>query len=297
MRFAFTDLYPGYEKDLLTNPIFSYFITNPKFLWVTPDNSPDLIICSVFGQEHVKYPEPYKLMWAAENMAPGNPWPDIASFDDIDWAFVDNHQQVVNIPENVKYYYLPYAGVHYNMDQVKSWHAKNLSKPKSKFCCFVSSGNGEGEGYKLRHDFFTILSQAYKHVDSAGGMHNNVGYCAPRGDQYIDWVSDYKFMICFENTQGAGYFSEKIFTPYAAGTIPIYWGDQTNFEIVRKEACLFYTTPEDTLARIVKADLNSTYYQSILNQDLFSSDKDRPDVLSRKYITTILDKIVTEIKS
>lgn len=37
-------------------------------------------------------------------------------------------------------------------------------------------------------------------------------------------LQDYKFAICFENSQFKGYISEKIFDCFAAGTVPIYYG-------------------------------------------------------------------------
>lgn len=301
MRIAFTDFYSGYQAHLTHNPVTKYFVESPEWEIVKPGDNPDLIIASVFGKEHTKYPDAHKLLWAAENMALGSMWRHIGSFEGVDWAFVDNHKEAVNIPESVKYYYLPYAPIHYDMEQIKRWHDKNVKRPKTKFCCFVSSGNGQGEGYPLRNNFFEFVNGKYKRVDSAGGNLNNMnGYRAPHGDAYIDWVADYKFMICFENSQGAGYLSEKIFTPYAAGTIPIYWGDKSNFNYVRKEACIFYTTPQETLYNLMFFDNSPTLYKDIVNRPLFYTPEElngKEDVLSSNYIKKLLDEIVTEIKS
>ncbi len=203
---------------------------------------------------------------AAENMAPGQPWcvPPYAHWDDVDWAVSNNHRDAVfNIPSHVEHHYVPYAGIHCDMDVIRQHHNKYLDKAKSKFCCFVSSAQGDAEGYKLRYDFFKHVNTRYKHVDSAGRGCNNVGYYAPRGDDFFEWISDYKFMICFENSLGAGYITEKIFAAYAAGTIPIYWGDKTNFDLVRPEACLQYTTTNETLAKIMLLDQSSVVYEKL----------------------------------
>ncbi|WP_285692944.1 glycosyltransferase family 10 domain-containing protein, partial [Helicobacter ailurogastricus] len=40
-----------------------------------------------------------------------------------------------------------------------------------------------------------------------------------------EFISGYKFNLCFENSMGLGYTTEKIIDAYFAHTIPIYWGN------------------------------------------------------------------------
>lgn len=41
----------------------------------------------------------------------------------------------------------------------------------------------------------------------------------------LSTIKHYRFMICYENTQGVpGYITEKIFECFAAGVVPVYWG-------------------------------------------------------------------------
>ena len=55
-----------------------------------------------------------------------------------------------------------------------------------------------------------------------GGMYeNNVGRYVRNK---ISFLSNYKFSIAMENSEGQGYISEKIFDSFIAGTIPIYYG-------------------------------------------------------------------------
>ena len=45
------------------------------------------------------------------------------------------------------------------------------------------------------------------------------------GNEKISVLQKYRFCICFENTIGLqGYITEKIFSCFAAGCIPVYWG-------------------------------------------------------------------------
>lgn len=90
--------------------------------------------------------------------------------------------------------------------------------PKRRFCAFIVSNPRA----HLRNRFFQKLS-AYKHVDSCGMALNNCGFTAPF-EGYLDFLSQFKFMICFENTSSSHYITEKLHNAYLGGTIPIYWG-------------------------------------------------------------------------
>jgi hypothetical protein len=76
----------------------------------------------------------------------------------------------------------------------------------------------------------------------------NNGYTCPGGfdtTKYFDFISQYKFMICFENTCQPNYFTEKLMNAYYGGTIPIYWGDPYIFDKINPDAIL-YLKPDFT---------------------------------------------------
>ena len=98
---------------------------------------------------------------------------------------------------------------------------QSLCQNTKKFCGMVVSNSGYGVMDMLRSDFFHILN-SYKQVDSGGRWNNNIG--GPVTDK-IAWLKNYKFNICFENSSYPGYLTEKLFDAFAAGCIPIYWGD------------------------------------------------------------------------
>ena len=69
--------------------------------------------------------------------------------------------------------------------------------------------------------FFDKLS-TYKQVSSGGRFRNNIGGAVADKKAF---QADHKFAIAFENTSYDGYCTEKLMEAFAAGTIPIYWGD------------------------------------------------------------------------
>jgi len=113
------------------------------------------------------------------------------------------------------------------------------AKQKTKFCNFVYS-NDYTWSTQTRRDFCRMLS-AYKRVDCAGRSMNNTDALRKldkdefnpnlHGTYSYRWyrpklrfLSDYKFTIAFENECAERWLSDKLLTPLAVGSVPIYWG-------------------------------------------------------------------------
>jgi len=61
------------------------------------------------------------------------------------------------------------------------------------------------------------------------------------GEEKISTLQNYRFCICFENTIGLqGYITEKIFSCFAAGCIPIYWGPENIEHYIPKSCFIDY---------------------------------------------------------
>lgn len=105
-------------------------------------------------------------------------------------------------------------------------HHQEQGTNKTKFACFIVS-NG---ACKMRNKFFEMLSKV-KRVDSLGRFMRNapVDFILPDRvkdrESYLRVIGQYKFIITFENVSLPYYSTEKIYNAFAAGTVPIYWGD------------------------------------------------------------------------
>jgi hypothetical protein len=93
--------------------------------------------------------------------------------------------------------------------------AQRTFQKRTKFCNFIFSNP-----VSLRNEFFVQLNKR-KAVDSFGKVLNNTG---GRVANKMQTLLDYRFTIAFENFTSAGYVTEKLLEPLAAGSIPIYWG-------------------------------------------------------------------------
>lgn len=108
--------------------------------------------------------------------------------------------------------------------------SKEVLDAKTKFCAFVVSNPMN----QMRNNAFHWLN-AYKQVDSAGRLFNNVGdaiFTQTGGGgggelKKFEFLKQYRFCLTFENSRRNGYSTEKLLAAKAAGCIPIYWGSET----------------------------------------------------------------------
>ena len=109
------------------------------------------------------------------------------------------------------------------IDYGKTLTLENLYQRKPKFCCFIVSNPACWQ----RNEFFQMLN-TIKPIDSMGRLFHNVDFVVPaRHDKkaYYELISQYRFMIVFENNSLAWYHTEKIYNAFQSHTVPIYWGD------------------------------------------------------------------------
>ena len=91
-------------------------------------------------------------------------------------------------------------------------------------CSLVARHDRRGNGAGLRQLAVDELTPVFGQVSCDGKFLNNSNILH---EQYKNSLSDYlrdcKFNICFENSSGPGYTTEKLFHALAAGCVPIYW--------------------------------------------------------------------------
>lgn len=155
---------------------------------------------------------------------------------------------------------------------------------KPFFCAFVI-GN---PNVPLRNNFFNKLSK-YKFVHSCGGTMNNCGFIAPHHEMYFKFLSQFKFMICFENSPNPENVTEKLPNAYLGGTVPIHWGGERAREWFNPNAFLQLNTSatdeeiDNLIAKIIELDTDNDAYNEIYNQPLLRDNK-IPDEFTIEYL-------------
>lgn len=197
-----------------------------------------------------------------------------------------------------RYLYLPlYATGLYREDLElalkKHLRGESYFLSKKKFCNMVVSNIRDAS--KRRIEFFQKLCN-YKRVDSGGRAYNNLPTGKPVEDKR-NFQEDYKFSIAFENSTYKGYATEKIVQAWAAGTVPIYWGDPSITEQFNGKAfinCHDYKNWDEVIAKVIEIDTDDELYLQMQQQPIYNEKSNLLEMMDEDYykrwLYHILDK-------
>ena len=136
-----------------------------------------------------------------------------------------------------------------------------------KFACMISRVDVLG----IRKAICEQLSNIQR-VDCAGKvMHNCDDLWKVYADDKSRFISEYKFNICPENSNCAGYVTEKVFQAIDAGCIPIYWGSYNNPEpeVLNPDAIVFWEKDGDNAGAIdlvARLEASPDMYEEFMHQ-------------------------------
>ncbi|MCR4587874.1 MAG: hypothetical protein K5682_05650 [Lachnospiraceae bacterium] len=161
---------------------------------------------------------------------------------------------------------------------------------RNGFCNFVvSNGNAATQ---LRDEMFECLS-LYKKVDSGGRYKNNLPDGKPVENK-LEFQKRYRFSLAFENSSYKGYTTEKIIQAFAAGTIPIYWGDPdvaTEFNPKAFVNCMEYRSLDEVIKRIKEIDQDESLYLAMQKESIINPEGNIPKMLEESYRDTFFRHI------
>lgn len=190
---------------------------------VINSNNPDFLVYSVNSKDYLNY-NCVRIFYTAENLVPDF---NICDYG-IGFHYMDFGDRYIRFPLYLVDGFKAYEGDNYASDLQLALHkhenAEQILEEKTDFCSFVYSN---AQAAPCREKMFEALSQ-YQQVSSGGRYKNNIG--GPVDDK-LKFQRKHKFVIAFENTATPGYTTEKIIGAFAAGAVPIYWG---NPEIIKE---------------------------------------------------------------
>lgn len=200
------------DNDAIVKIIKKRLAHKYDFRW---SNNPRYLLYSVFGDSHWDYDmDCVRICYIGEHIH-------------TDWNLADYGIDLDLMDFGKRHLYYPMYFL-WTQDCDLALKKHLITDRREKFCSFMVSNGG---GDKMRGEFFEKLCE-YKKVDSGGRYKNNIG--GPIGDRFGDfsttkreWLKNYKFNLCFENLSCNGCTSEKLIQAFAAGCIPIYWGDES----------------------------------------------------------------------
>jgi hypothetical protein len=274
LRIWFTDFWPYFD------PNNNYFINllRQHYEVFLDDKNPEYLFFSVFGFKHLNFITAVRIQYIGENLRP-NFWESDFS---LSFDFEDYQLRNFRLP-----LYIMYGGRTTLIDKKININDININ---TKFCNLVSS-NPNAE---YRNKFFNLLN-SYKHVDSGGSHLNNIGFAVQNKLQFI---KDYRFTICFENSSYPGYTTEKIYESMIAGSVPIYWGNKRISEEFNTESFINvhdYKNLDAVIQKIMDLENNPKLFFELLSQPWIIPQKHQ-SFFEEERILTFLDSYVFKKK-
>lgn len=256
IKIKFVDFFDGFDKE--RNDIVDIL---GEHYDVEMSDNPDYLFYSGFGFEHLKY-DCIRIFFTGECIVP--------NFNECDYAIAFDRLSFGD-----RYLRLPL----YNIFQYKPEYEKLKNrqvfteddlKAKKGFCSFVVSNCFADD---VRAVFYDKLSQ-YKTVASGGRFRNNIGGAVADKKKF---QSEYKFAIAFENTSYDGYCTEKLMEAFAAGAVPIYWGDPGVIKDFNPKSFINahdYNSFDEVVERVKEIDSDDALYLKMRNANPLLNNTD-----------------------
>jgi hypothetical protein len=108
---------------------------------------------------------------------------------------------------------------------------------KNGMTSIIASNKQMTIGHRLRH---SVIATAGDKMTVRGR-----GYTAI--DYKLDLLKDFRFHVVIENTNIAGWFTEKLIDCFRTGTVPIYWGNPLIGEIFDREGMIICHTEQQII--------------------------------------------------
>ena len=267
IKINFVDFFRGFDKE---NNQFTQILRERYDVEIS--NTPDYIFFSTFGKHFLDY-DCVKIYYTGECIVP--------DFNLCDYAMAFDH---INFGD--RYLRVPL----YELFQYKQRYQTLIdgtipAKSKTDFCGFVVSND---QGMKERLEMFKLLS-AYKKVDSGGRYMNNIG--GPVKDK-LAFDQSHKFSLTFENCIHRGYTTEKIVEAFAAGAIPIYYGNPEIGKEFNTKAFVNihdFASLEDAVKRVIEIDQNDELYKQMKAEPIITGAR-KDDSELRAFLYAIFDQ-------
>ena len=255
-----------YPEDTLKTFALSMLqeILSERYNIVLDNTNYDILIDTVFDNKPLPDNNAVKIFFTGEAITVRNPDNyDLAlGFDYID------HPHYIRLPLYYTYH------VYNNHDISTNFNHGTCNVHKPYFACFLYSNSGEDNptrwnGAIERTKLFDTLSK-YKEVKSGGKYKNNIGHIVATHET-IEWMSQCKFVISYENQIYDGYMTEKPFIAYFAGAVPLYYGDKHAMQDINDKAVIFqgdFSSQDKMVEYIKQVDNDDELYCKIWDQQI-----------------------------
>jgi hypothetical protein len=273
-------------------------------------NNPDILIASVFGDINIitNIKAKCKIFYYGENLNRYSPYNNeqllINTFDLIvGFKNTNLDKKHIRFPLWLLYYkfynYIP----EYNLiNYIENKYKINNKKTKTLFATLVARHDREGQRSKICNEIDRYI-QINSTTDNTttnftnckimypGLFRNNISHTIGSSpEDKINYISQSLYNICPENSSFEGYFTEKIFQAFEAGTIPLYWAiDLPEKNLINENKYCFCNVNNSNESNTLQEQINKslTYPEYYLEGNIFTEEASI--ILSNYYNTLILN--------
>jgi len=169
---------------------------------------------------------------------------------------------------------------------------ENRNNSRNQFAVLISRFDFNG----IRSEMINSINQI-QHVSCAGNFANNTKDLFEKyNNNKLEYLKEFKFNICPENTNSDGYVTEKLFEAIQAGCIPIYWGSDNLPEpsILNHDAILFYdrNNPQKVIDEIKRIYNSKEAHDEFISRKPFKEDAAEHIFLYIQNLKTRLKQVV-----
>jgi len=199
-----------------------------------------------------------------------------------------NHDNIVNVPLFVPNLYCSNL-----LEKYQSQTYKNHI-PKKNICAIISNDCGKERNY-----FLEQLENVFQ-IDYLGSYKNNAHRIEEQYNsiEFINRVSEYKFIVSMENSKGDTHITEKILHGFNAGIIPIYWGSDNITNYFNKDRFINVNniTDIDAIIKQFNELMNDdNKYLDMINKPVFNSFNRTIETIAKDVKNLIIYKPLTLI--
>lgn len=147
---------------------------------------------------------------------------------------------------------------------------KTQRENRKRFAAFICRVDYFGD----RAKFADMLEAVGKVAYPSGFRHNDDSLKDVYHDNKGEYLRDFVFNLCPENTNAEGYVTEKLFDAIESGCIPVYWGSNNcpEPEIVNQNSIIFLSLIDDNhdaISLIERLWKDEKYREAFISQPVF----------------------------
>ncbi len=208
--------------------------------------------------------------------------------------YLYNHITEINMDNNENNNFIAIPMIHNYIN----YYLKNelINKPSDytdfvnkRFCLMINKSNLNSE---IQH-YVNILSEIGE-VDHISIYNDYIeAKSCYHSCELLNVMNKYKFILCFENSYGNGYITEKIFNCFFARSIPIYKGSPIIRNYINTDAFIsLENVGNDIFEKIRNINNSSELFNDIINKNKISKQYTNED-----YKNKLSNFIESKIKS